>query len=88
VLRGARNGWPPFPVAASAALSNVKHGIGSPLYKARARMVPARAGAREQRSISMSTLHGLEIGFLAGIVLFFVLQRMGVIDRWFESMER
>ena len=51
-------------------------------------MVPARAGAREQRSISMSTLHGLEIGFLAGIVLFFVLQRMGVIDRWFESMER
>lgn len=36
----------------------------------------------------MSTLHSLEIGFLAGIVLFFVLQRLGVIDRWFDSFSR
>jgi hypothetical protein len=36
----------------------------------------------------MTMVHALEIGFLAGIVLFFVLQRLGVIDRWFESLER
>ncbi len=32
----------------------------------------------------MSTIHALEIGILAGVALFFVLQRLGVIDRWFD----
>jgi len=36
----------------------------------------------------MTTLHSLETGFLAGIVLFFVLQRLGIIDRWFDSFNR
>jgi hypothetical protein len=36
----------------------------------------------------MTTLNYLEIGFLAGIVLFFVLQRLGIIDHWFERMDR
>jgi hypothetical protein len=36
----------------------------------------------------MTTVHSLEIGFLVGIVLFFALQRMGVIDRWFELLDR
>jgi hypothetical protein len=36
----------------------------------------------------MSTLQALEFGFIGGIVLFFTLQRLGVIDRWFESWGR
>jgi hypothetical protein len=36
----------------------------------------------------MTTAHAIALGVLAGIVLFFVLQRLGVIDRWFERMER
>jgi len=36
----------------------------------------------------MTTLHSLEAGFLAGIALFFILQRMGIIDRWFDSFKR
>jgi len=32
----------------------------------------------------MSTLHALELGILAGITLFFVLQRMGILDRWLD----
>jgi hypothetical protein len=36
----------------------------------------------------MSTANAIALGVLAGIVLFFVLQRLGVIDRWFEKMER
>lgn len=30
----------------------------------------------------------LGLGFLAGIVVFFVLQQKGVIDRWFESWDK
>jgi hypothetical protein len=30
----------------------------------------------------------LGIGFIVGIALFFVLQRMGVIDRWIERLDR
>jgi len=30
----------------------------------------------------------LGVGFVAGIVLFFWLQRRGVIDRWIERLER
>jgi hypothetical protein len=34
----------------------------------------------------MSTLHALELGILGGIALFFILQRLGVIDHWFDRM--
>jgi len=34
----------------------------------------------------MSTVHALELGIVGGIALFFILQRMGVIDRWFDRM--
>jgi len=37
---------------------------------------------------TMSTLHALELGILAGITLFFVLQRMGILDRWFDHFSR
>ncbi len=36
----------------------------------------------------MTTLHCLEFGFLAGIVMFFVLQRLGLIDRLIDRLER
>jgi len=36
----------------------------------------------------MSNAYAIALGVLAGIVLFFVLQRMGVIDRWFDKMDR
>lgn len=37
---------------------------------------------------TMTLVHSLEIGFLSGIALFFILQRLGVIDKWFEALER
>lgn len=33
----------------------------------------------------MTTIHAFEIGILGGIVLFFVLQRLGILDRWFDN---
>jgi len=36
----------------------------------------------------MSVTTSLQIGFVAGIALFFVLQRLGIIDRWFERWNR
>jgi hypothetical protein len=36
----------------------------------------------------MTNAHMLGLGFIAGIVLFFVLQRRGVIDRLIERLER
>ena len=36
----------------------------------------------------MSVPAALMMGIVAGIVLFFVLQRTGVIDHWLERMER
>ena len=36
----------------------------------------------------MSVVHSLGIGIIAGIVLFFVLQRLGVLDKWIEKLER
>ncbi len=36
----------------------------------------------------MTVPQALELGILAGIALFFVLQRMGVIDRWFSRWDR
>jgi hypothetical protein len=30
----------------------------------------------------------IALGVIAGIVLFFVLQRLGILDRWIERMER
>ena len=32
----------------------------------------------------MTTIHAFEIGILAGITLFFVLQRLGILDRWLD----
>jgi hypothetical protein len=40
------------------------------------------------RTNRMSNAYAIALGVLAGIVLFFVLQRMGVIDRWFDKMDR
>ena len=40
-------------------------------------------------SHSAATLaYAVGLGFLGGIVLFFVLQQRGVIDRWFERWDR
>lgn len=36
----------------------------------------------------MSVPQALQLGFVAGIALFFALQRMGIIDCWIESWER
>ena len=36
----------------------------------------------------MSVVHSLEVGILAGIALFFVLQRLGVLDRLIQKLER
>jgi len=36
----------------------------------------------------MSVANAIGLGVIAGIVLFFVLQRMGVIDRWIEKFDR
>jgi hypothetical protein len=36
----------------------------------------------------MSTPYAIALGMISGIVLFFVLQRLGVIDRWLERLER
>lgn len=36
----------------------------------------------------MSSAYAIALGVLAGIVLFFVLQRLGVIDRWLDRLER
>ena len=36
----------------------------------------------------MTTAQTLGAGIVVGIVLFFVLQRLGVIDRWLERLER
>jgi len=38
--------------------------------------------------VDMSVTTSLQIGFVAGIALFFVLQRLGIIDRWFERWNR
>ena len=38
--------------------------------------------------VRMTNAHMLGLGFIAGIVLFFVLQRRGVIDRLIERLER
>lgn len=37
------------------------------------------------RTGTMTTIHAFEIGILGGIVLFFVLQRLGILDRWFDN---
>jgi hypothetical protein len=36
----------------------------------------------------MTVVHAVEIGVLGGIVLFFVLQRLGILDRWIDSWSR
>lgn len=36
----------------------------------------------------MSVVHSLGIGIISGIVLFFVLQRLGVLDKWIQKLER
>ena len=36
----------------------------------------------------MSVANAIALGVLTGIALFFVLQRLGVIDRWIEWLER
>lgn len=36
----------------------------------------------------MTVVHSLEVGILGGIALFFILQYLGVIDRWFERFDR
>jgi hypothetical protein len=36
----------------------------------------------------MSIAHSVEIGVLAGIALFFIFQRLGWIDKWFDSWDR
>lgn len=36
----------------------------------------------------MTLAHSLGIGVLVGIALFFVLQRLGVLDKWLEKLDR
>jgi hypothetical protein len=36
----------------------------------------------------MSVVHALQFGIVGGIVLFFVFQRLGWIDRWFDHWSR
>ena len=36
----------------------------------------------------MTIAHSLGIGVLLGIALFFVLQRLGVLDKWLEKFDR
>lgn len=36
----------------------------------------------------MSVPNAIGLGVIAGIVLFFVLQRLGIIDRMLERLER
>jgi len=36
----------------------------------------------------MTIAHSLGIGVLVGIALFFVLQRLGVLDKWLEKFDR
>jgi hypothetical protein len=36
----------------------------------------------------MTNAHMLGIGMIAGIALFFVLLRLGVIDRWIQRLEQ
>jgi len=36
----------------------------------------------------MTIVHSAGIGVLAGIALFFILLRFGVIDKWFERLEQ
>ncbi len=47
--------------------------------------VPTERASRINR---MSSAYAIALGVLAGIVLFFVLQRLGVIDRWLDRLER
>jgi len=48
--------------------------------------VPPAAPAR--REIRMGAPQALGLGFIAGMVLFFVLQRMGIIDRLLQRLDR
>jgi len=36
----------------------------------------------------MTIAHSLGIGVVVGIALFFVLQRLGVLDKWLEKLDR
>ncbi len=36
----------------------------------------------------MGVAQALGLGIVVGIVLFFVLQRLGILDRWIERLER
>jgi len=36
----------------------------------------------------MTIAHSLGIGVLLGIALFFVLQRLGVLDKWIQKFDR
>jgi uncharacterized protein (DUF2344 family) len=36
----------------------------------------------------MSVANAIALGVISGIVLFFVLQRLGIIDRWIEKFDR
>lgn len=40
------------------------------------------------RKTNMTIAHSLGIGVLLGIALFFVLQRLGVLDKWLEKFDR
>ena len=37
---------------------------------------------------NMTIAHSLGIGVVVGIALFFVLQRLGVLDKWLEKLDR
>ena len=37
---------------------------------------------------NMTVAHSLGIGVVVGIALFFVLQRLGVLDKWLEKLDR
>lgn len=49
---------------------------------------PGPALRRASAGAAMSTAYALGLGIIAGIILFFVLQRCGVIDRWLRWLER
>ena len=70
------------------ALRFVKNAVPTPPYSQSCWRRASAASAILLRSPRMTTLHCLEFGFLAGIVMFFVLQRLGIIDRWIERLER
>lgn len=77
------------PPAAPKFAQNQQIGVprrgsrGGPDYIRKRR---SAAPGRIRRKMSVANAIGL--GVITGIVLFFVLQRLGIIDRWIERFDR